>query len=319
MKEMIILAQEIIDGRRLGAQDDYTYFLDAPLEELQQGADAIRRALCGDKVNLCTIINGRSGRCSENCKYCAQAGCYQTKIEEYPMLTPEEVIEDGKKRERDGVHRYSIVTAGRGLHGEDFAMACDAYRRLKEETGLELCASHGLLSEEEVRQLKETGVSNYHCNIETSRRFFPEICTTHTFDDNIEQIRRAQKAGLHICSGGIIGMGETFEDRVDMALTLQELGVKSIPINVLVPIPGTPLADMPLLGQEEILRTITMFRYVNPDAYIRMAAGRNRFPSGGRALFQSGCNATITGDMLTTTGNNTAMDKEMLAGLGFTM
>ncbi len=319
MEEMKKLAEEIIGGRRLGAQDDYACFLEAPAEDLQQGADAIRKALCGDGVNLCTIINGRSGRCSENCKYCAQAGCYKTRIEEYSMLPPEEVVEDGKKRERDGVHRYSIVTAGRGLHGEDFALACQAYRRLKAETGLELCASHGLLSEEETVQLKEAGVSNYHCNIETSRRFFPQICTTHTFDDNIRQIERAKKAGLHICSGGIIGMGETFEDRVDMALTLQELGVKSIPINVLVPIPGTPLENTPLLGQEEILRTISMFRYVNPDAYIRMAAGRNRFLQGGRELFRFGCNATITGDMLTTTGNNTAMDKEMLAGLGFTM
>jgi len=157
----------------------------------------------------------------------------------------------------------------------------------------------------------------YHSNIETSKRYFPKICTTHTWEDKLEEIRLAKEAGLTVCSGGIIGMGETFADRVDMALSLAKLEITSIPINALMPVAGTPLEDLPHLTEDEILRTIAMFRYINPTAYIRMAAGRGYFPDGGKKIFQSGANATITGDMLTTVGNNTAQDKEMLTSMGF--
>jgi biotin synthase len=165
--------------------------------------------------------------------------------------------------------------------------------------------------------LKEVGVTMYHSNIETSKRNFHNICTTHSYDDKITEIKLAQKAGLKVCSGGIIGMGETWEDRIDMAISLSELGVISIPINVLMPIKGTPFANLERISHEDILRTIAIFRYLNPTAYIRMAAGRNYFTDGGTKIFQSGANATITGDMLTTVGNNTEQDKIMLTKLGF--
>lgn len=166
-------------------------------------------------------------------------------------------------------------------------------------------------------RLRESGVKMYHSNIETSRRNFPNICTTHTFKDKIKCIKAAQKAGPDVCSGGILGMGETWEDRVDMALTLSELNVKSIPLNALTPIKGTPLENLPVLSEEDILRIVAIFRFINPTAYVRLAAGRLLMKENGKEAFLSGANATITGDMLTTSGNNTAQDKEMLTKNGF--
>lgn len=187
----------------------------------------------------------------------------------------------------------------------------------KECSNIELCASHGLLTEEQFRELKASGVFRYHANIETSRRFFPQICTTHTYDDKIACIKAAQRAGLSVCSGGIIGLGENWEDRIDMAFSLQELGIESIPINVLIPIKGTPLQNQKPLSEDDIIRTIVIFRYINPTAYIRLAGGRTLMQDSGRHAFHSGANAAITGNMLTTSGNNIKQDLEMLSDEGF--
>ena len=243
------LAEDIIKGRRLKRGEDLSFLLSEDLDELCAGADKIRKELCGNHVDLCSIINGRSGRCGEDCKFCAQSACHHAKVEEYPFLEPEEILEDCKRHEAKKVHRYSIVTAGRALTGAEMEKALQAYRAMKKECKVELCASHGLLSQEDFNRLKEAGVGRYHANIETSRRNFPNICTTHTFEDKLEVIRRAQAAGLSVCSGGIIGMGETWEDRVDMAFTLSGLKILSIPLNVLRPIPGTPFENLPLLSE----------------------------------------------------------------------
>ena len=314
---MIALAEEIIKGRRLGRADDLNRLLEADLDQLCQGADRIRAALCGDRFDLCTIINGRSGRCGEDCKFCAQSCHHKTQVEEYPFLPVEEIVAQGKANEAAGVHRYSIVTAGRGFHGAELEQGLAAYRRLRAETNLDLCASHGLQTLEELRAMKEAGVTRFHANLETSKRYFPHICTTHSYQDKVDNIRRAKEAGLQVCSGGILGMGETWEDRIDMALSLAELEVDSIPLNLLSPIPGTPLEQLPLIPTEDVLRTVAIFRYLNPTAWIRMAAGRGRFPDGGEVLFRSGANAAITGDMLTTTGTSVAGDIAMAARLGF--
>lgn len=310
------LAEEIIAGRRLKRGEDFSFFLIADLDELLEGANRIREALCGNKVDLCTIINGRSGRCSENCKFCAQSAHHHTGIEEYEFLDPDVIVEDCKKNEANGVHRYSIVTAGRTLTGKDLDKAIESYKKMREKCNIGLCASHGLLTEEELIRLKEAGVSMYHENIETSKRNFPNVCTTHTYQDKIHEIQLAKKVGLKVCSGGIIGMGETWEDRIDMAVSLSELQIDSIPINALMPIKGTAYENLESLSEEDILRTIAIFRYINPTAYIRMAAVRNYFKDGGARVFLSGANATITGDMLTTIGNNTTQDKKMLVHLG---
>lgn len=311
------LAEEIIQGRRLKREDDLSCFEYADLAELSAGANRIREALCGNHADLCTIINGRAGKCSEDCKFCSQSAFHRTGCDKYDLLDEETVLKDCMEKEAAGVHAYSIVTAGRTVEGADLDRLVHIYKTLREHSGMRLCASHGLLSAEAFRRLKEAGVDMYHENIETSERNFPNICTTHTYEDKIREIRMAQEAGFTVCSGGIIGMGETWQDRVDMAVSLSELGIRSIPINALIPVEGTPLGNVFPLTEDEIVRTAAMFRYLNPTAYIRMAAGRCYFKDGGERLFLSGVNATITGDMLTTVGNHTAEDKQMLTKIGF--
>ncbi len=314
---MQTLAAEIIQGRRLTRLDDLTPLLQAGLEDLCAGADQIRKALRGAGYELCTIINARSGRCGEDCTFCAQSCHHQTQAQEYPFLEVEEIVRQGKRDEAAGVQRYSLVTAGRAVTGPELDQALAAYRRLREETGLGLCASFGFQSVEDFRRLMEAGVTRYHANLETSRRNFPNICTTHSYQDKIDNIRRAKQAGLQICSGGIVGLGETWEDRLELALDLAELEVDSIPLNLLTPIPGTPLEGTPPLSVEEVRRIVAVFRYINPTAWIRMAAGRGRFADGGAILFRSGANSAITGDMLTTTGTNIAQDLDLMKQGGF--
>lgn len=317
--DVLKLADEIIAGKRLTREDDLSFFFSVDLETLCTGANHIRETLCGNHIDLCAIINGRSGRCSENCKFCAQSAHHHTGVEEYGFLDKETLVNDCKKHAEKGVHRYSIVTAGRTLQGEDLKKACEAYKEMSQSCDIKLCASHGLLTKEAFQALKESGVEMYHENIETSKRNFPNICTTHRYEDKIEGIRLAHEVGLTVCSGGIIGMGETFEDRLDMAISLAELSVESIPLNALIPIKGTAFEGLQKLSEAEILRTIAMFRYINPTAYIRLAAGRNLMEDSGKKAFLSGANATITGDMLTTSGNNINQDKEMLSSMGFSL
>ncbi len=316
MTDVSKLADEIIAGRRLSREDDLQALVQADLEALCQGADRIREALLGDRVDLCTIISGRKGRCSENCRYCAQSAFNQTKIEEHPLLSADTIAKEGRANEAEGVDRFCIVNAGYGPTPEDFETMIEAYEKMHETLHLEMCVSSGFMSREQFKRLKAAGVSGAACNLETSRRFFPQICTTHTFDEKIENIKRAQAEGLAICSGGIIGLGETWEDRMDLALTLQELGVKSIPLNSLMPMKGTPLEDQPRLSEEEIRRCVAIFRYINPAANIRLAGGRALMKDNGKGAFLSGASAAVTGNMLTTTGTTIRGDREMLRGLG---
>lgn len=310
------LAQEIIAGRRLTREDDLNAFITCDLKELCEGADQIREKLCGKRVDLCTIINARSGRCPENCRYCAQSAHNHTNCEVYDFLDEETIVKEAKANEAEGVDRFALVTAGRALTGEEFEKALRTYMRLQKETGLGLCASMGFLSREQFKALKAAGVTRIHNNLETSRRNFPNICTTHTYEMKEATIKMAQEEGLSVCSGGIIGMGETWEDRIDMAISLFEMGIKSIPINVLTPIPGSPLEHERPLTEDEILRTIAIFRYINPEAQVRLAAGRITTTNNGEVAFNSGASATITGNMLTTCGATIKGDREMLTAMG---
>lgn len=315
--DMLKLAQQIIEGKRLKRGDDYSVFLECDLKELCQGADRIREYFVGDKVDLCSIINGRSGKCPEDCKYCAQSAHNHTNCEVYEFLPENKILEACKFNESQGVDRFSIVTAGKALTGEEFEKAIHAFETMHRECKIDLCASMGFLNEEQLHRLHEAGVTSYHHNIETSRRNFPNICTTHTYEQKIETLKKVKAEGMCACSGGIIGMGETWEDRIDMAVSLAELGIDSIPINALMPIKGTPLENMGQLSEEEILRTVAMFRYINPDANIRLAAGRALLTNDGEYAFTSGASATITGDMLTTVACATIQsDKKMLENLG---
>jgi biotin synthase len=219
--------------------------------------------------------------------------------------------------EQEGVHRFSIVTAGRALTGDEFEKAIHAYETMHKKYKIDLCASMGFLDEEQLHRLHEAGVTSYHHNIETSKRNFPNICTTHTYEQKIETLKKVKAEGMCACSGGIIGMGETWEDRLDMAVSLAELNIDSIPLNALMPIKGTPFENRKSLTEDEILRTIAFFRYINPEANIRLAAGRALLTNDGENAFQSGASATITGNMLTTAACATIRsDKKMLKSLG---
>lgn len=298
-------------------RDEALYLYGQPLDELCESADKIRRRFCSSRFDLCTIINGKSGRCSENCKFCAQSAHNHTGVTEYPLLPDEEILAQARSSRQQGVLRYSIVTSGRQLSDQETDRMCRLIRRIREEVGISVCVSFGLLNEEQFRRLKEAGVSRVHNNLETSERNFPNVCTTHTFADKLQAIRAARAAGLSVCSGGIMGLGETIEDRIDMALNLRELGIQSVPVNMLNPIPGTPFEKNAGLTQEDMRRIVAVYRFILPEASIRLAGGRGLLPDKGKSCFTSGANAAISGDMLTTAGITVRTDLELLKELGY--
>ena len=307
------IVEEIIAGRRLKRNENLSFFLTEDLHILMEGADKIRKTLCGNKADLCSIINGKSGGCSENCKFCSQSGRYKTSCTKSNFIDIDTIMEGARQAAEQNIDRYCIVTAGRSISKEDLEKAIAAYSRIhKQFPDMILCASHGFLSSEDLKRLKDAGVSMYHENIETSEENFRNVCTTHTF-------KKIQDAGLDLCCGGIIGMGESWEDRINMALTISELGIQSIPINALIPVKGTPFENLKAINKEEILRTIAIFRYINPTADIRIAAGRNYFEDGGKELFTSGVNAALTGGLLTTVGTSTNQDIELLHEVGYVL
>ena len=312
------LTKKIIAGYRISRADDRSVFMDTPIEELGEGAYRLQKHFCGNHIDLCTIVNGRSGRCGEDCKYCAQAGRHKTGVDTYNFMAQADLIAHAKANQDAGANRFSIVTSGGALSGAEFEKALEAYKEMRRTLTIDLCASHGLLTRSQFRRLREAGVTSYHHNIETSERYFPEICTTHSYADRIRTIKAAQAEGLCVCSGGIIGMGETWEDRFDMAFALQDLGIESIPLNSLMAIPGTPLEHLAPLSGEDILRTIAIFRFINPTANIRLGAGRKLLPENGATAFLAGASASITGNMLTTSGTTIAEDMALIKELGFT-
>lgn len=316
MSEVQNIRDRVLSG---GAVDrpSALWLYDQPLNELCACADDIRRKYCGNGFDLCTIVNAKSGRCPENCKFCAQSAHNHTGAEQYPLLSADEIVAHAKENARQGVLRYSIVTSGKRLSDGEVDQVCAAVRRIRAETPLAVCISGGLLNQAQFARLKDAGVTRVHNNLEASRRFFPFVCTTHTFDDKVAAIHAAQAAGLTVCSGGIMGLGETPADRIDMALTLRELGVKSVPVNLLNPIPGTPFANNPRLTADDLRRIVAVYRFILPDAAIRLAGGRGLLPDKGRSCFLSGANAAISGDMLTTAGITTATDRALLAELGY--
>ena len=311
MKDKILL------GKWIG-REEALRLAEEPLEELRQAADEIRRKVCGSGFDLCTIVNAKCGRCSEDCRYCAQSAHYRTACEEsYPLLSTQELLEDARRNAQQGVLRYSMVTSGRRLSEEEVEQACESIRRIRAEVPIEVCVSFGLLDEVQFRKIKAAGASRVHCNLESSARYFPSVCTTHTYEEKIRTLQAAKRAGLSICSGGILGLGETMEDRIDMVLTARELGVKSIPVNLLNPIPGTPYENRVPLDNEEACRCVALFRFLIPDASIRLAGGRGLLGDKGEACFLSGANAAISGDMLTTAGITVETDMELLRSSGF--
>ncbi len=287
-------------------------------EALYLAAEEITKALCPANFDLCSIINAKSGRCSEDCKWCAQSRHFKTKVEEYELLDSAECVKWAKHNHAQGVGRYALVTSGRKLSPREIESACKIYRDIATQTPINMCASMGLLTLEELRALKDAGVNRYHCNLETAPSHFGTLCTTHTQEEKIRTIRDAQSLGMNICSGGIIGMGESMEQRIELALLLRDLEVDSIPINILQPIAGTPLENAAPLTPDEILTTVAIYRFITPKGWLRFAGGRAQMSRETtiRAM-KIGVNSAIVGDMLTTVGSKIKDDKALVAEVGY--
>lgn len=311
-----ILKNKILNGYVISKEDALS-LIDEDLEALCENANELRKHFCGRAFDICTIVNGKSGKCSEDCKYCAQSSFYHTQVEEYLLLKTDELMKDAIYNHQKGILRYSVVTSGKKLSDDEVDLLCKSYKEIQNNCNISLCASHGLLSLNQFQALKKVGVTRYHNNLETSRRNFPNICTTHTYEDKINAIKSAQEAGLEVCSGGIMGLGETMEDRIDMIIDIRNLGIHSVPVNILNPIKGTPYEDIPVLTTDEVRRIVAIFRFIIPTAAIRLAGGRGLMNNKGKSIFLSGANAAISGDMLTTSGITIDEDMKMLNELDF--
>lgn len=289
------------------------------LNELFFSADEIREKFCGNSFDLCTIINAKSGKCSEDCKYCAQSSHFKTNASVYPLVNSEIALEEAKKVEREGANRFSLVTSGKGILSDSKEMEKleNIYKILKERTTLSLCASHGICDKEVLVKLKEAGVTTYHHNLEACKDFYPNICSTHTYEDRIKTVLNAKEVGLRVCSGGILGLGETPIDRIKLAFELRELDVDSVPINILTPIAGTPLENAKEIEPLELIKTMSVFRFILPNKALRYAGGRIKLGKYQSLGIRAGINSALTGNFLTTTGNTIESDKKMIEGVGY--
>ncbi len=276
-----------------------------PLLDLIVMANRVRQDSVGSNLELCSIMNAKSGLCSQDCKFCAQAGRHSTGITAYPLKTKAEMIEAALRAKEIGAERFDIVTSGDSLSKGELGVIADAIWEITDKLGIKMCASLGKMSEDELILLKKAGLSRYHHNLETSPDYFSKIATTHTFQDRVNTVRAAKKSGLEVCSGGIIGMGETLGDRIDLALMLKELDVDSVPINILVPIKGTPLGSLNPLSSTEAIRTIALFRIILKDKIIKIAAGRESILKDFQGLaFMAGANGMLIGGYLTIKGRS---------------
>ena len=282
-----------------------------PLAELMRQALATKLARRGTSFSLCSIINAKSGRCSEDCHFCAQSAHYQTEAPVYPLLDTAQILAAAHEAKKIGASRFSLVTSGRGLASEDLPQVLEIIRAIRREVGIKVCASLGILGESELGQLKEAGVSRYHHNLESSREFFPQVCTTHSFADRVATIKAAQAVGLSVCSGGIFGLGESEADRLSMALSLVECGIDSVPINILIPLAGTPCGGLAPLAITEILRSIALYRLILPQAAIRLAAGReSALGDFLSSAFMAGADGMMIGGYLTQRGRSPEADRQ---------
>lgn len=284
-----------------------------PLAELVSMAQAVQREAAGDRLELCSIMNAKSGSCAEDCKFCAQSGRYGTAAKNYPLKSKDEMVAMAERAKKIGAERFDIVTSGDRLSRRELEVIASAVREITQTLSIKMCASLGSMDEEDLLFLKAAGLTRYHHNLETSRRFFPRIVTTHSYDERIATVRAAKKAGLEVCSGGIIGLGETIEDRVDLAMLLDELDVDAVPLNILVPIAGTPLEARGQLPVEEALRAIALFRIILQDKIIKIAAGRESVLGDSQIeAFRAGADGMLIGGYLTIQGQGAERDRVLV-------
>ena len=290
------------------------------LTDLFTAAGRVREHFRGTSVDICSIVNAKSGACSEDCRFCAQSSHYSTDSPVYPLIGVDRMDEAARGAKKNGARRFCIVTSGHGIDDDtDLRNIARGIERVS-AAGLSPCATLGTLTLDQLRYLKDAGLHRYHHNIETSREFFPKICTTHTFDERTDLLRHARSIGLSACSGGILGMGETVLDRVSMAFSLKELDVESVPLNFLMPITGTPMDKVTPLDPLDALHAIALFRMILPDRELRVCGGRgtalgNLHPR----IFQAGADGFMIGNYLTRTGLDPESDLRMLNELGLSI
>lgn len=284
-------------------------------------ASRIREHYKGSAASLCSIINAKSGRCPENCAFCAQSAAHTTNAQVYPLVDEEEIVRCAKSAEKNGARCYGIITSGTGIKpGEELEKICRSLRRIKDETSIEPSCSLGIMDFETALLLKQAGMVTYHHNLETSRSFFPSICTTHDYEDDVETVRAAKRAGVKVCCGGIFGLGEDFAQRIELAETLRELDVDTVPINFLNPVEGTRLADADFLSPMECLKIIAIYRFMLPEKSLTVCGGREKNLRELQSwIFLAGASGMMTGNYLTTPGRAPELDRQMLADLELTV
>ncbi|MFQ5989656.1 MAG: biotin synthase BioB [Candidatus Methylomirabilales bacterium] len=313
------MSEKSVQGELL-SREEMQAILDAPKEELPsllEAAFLTRHHFWGRKVHLHMLMNARSGLCSEDCHYCSQSAVSKAPIAKYPLLPREQLVEGAYRAKAARAVRYCLVTSGRGPTDWDVDQVTSIVREIRERVDINMCCCLGLMTEEQARQLKNAGVERVNHNLNTSRRFHPAICTTHTYDDRVRTVENVRQAGLSTCCGGIVGMGETDEDVIDLALSLRELDVASIPVNFLHPIPGTPLEGNRELTPERSLKTLCLFRFVNPAKEIRVAGGRELNLGSQQPLALYPANSLFVNGYLTTPGQAAADTHRMIEAHGF--
>jgi len=313
------LAQRVLDGGRL-TNDEALGVLraaDDQLLEILAAAYRVRHRHFGNRVHLNFLINAKSGMCGEDCAYCSQSKVSTAKIEQYDLLAEEKILDGARLATERKAKTYCIVTSGRKLSGTDFETVERVVPKIKAAHCLAVCVSPGFLTAEEATRLKNCGVNRINHNLNTSRRFYPTICSTHDYQRRLDTLQAVRATGLEICSGGIVGMGEEDSDVVDLAISLGSFGVEALPVNFHIPIPGTPLAERPLLNPRYCLKTLALFRLTNPRAELRIAAGRELHLGPLQPLGLYAANSIFVGDYLTTKGQPAGADYEMIEGLGF--
>ena len=314
------LGQSVLEGVTLSAEDaDWLIKLSGhqAVTWLIAWANRIRGRFMGDSIDLCAIVNAKSGRCPEDCAFCAQSTHHATDADVYDLLSVEQMADAAARAADEGACRFSIVISGRGVKdGPGFSRICEAISKIADKDGLTACASLGVIDRAAAKRLKDAGLERYHHNIETAPSHYPSICTTHSFDVRLQTIQAAKAAGLEVCSGGIIGMGESPAQRVEMGLCLRDLDVDSVPVNILNPIPGTKLENTPPLSPLKVLQTIAVYRMLMPRKQIRTCGGRERALGDLQPLmYLAGCSGTMTGDYLTTAGTDSAQDRQQIGHL----
>ncbi len=312
------IEKKVLDGGAV-AREEALYLSSiegAEAMELLAAANAIRNRFRGAQVDLCAIVNARSGGCLEDCAYCAQSSASSAGIAHFPLLEEEMILEKAREAREGGARRFCIVTSGRKVSVRDLERIAAAVRKIR-AMGLLPCATLGLLTVEELGVLKDSGLERYHHNLETSERFFPEICTTHTYEDKMKTVSAVKSAGLSLCSGGIFGLGEDWADRVDMAFALRNSGPDSVPINFLMPLKGTKLESMKLLEPFEALKIISLYRFILPQKEIRVCGGRMQTLGDFHSfIFFAGADGLLTGNYLTTTGRDFEDDLKLIESYG---